>query len=153
MTPAQFFNQYLNDTHQNIENAVYNGELCFEDSGWAGQSQLALVLGGQKTAIFTPFPSFEINRERIPVPGEVYIVEDTNEEPCAVIRIVDVKIMPFNEISWELARQDGEDESLEEWRDKEREYFEDEADLCGFDFTEDMKVVCEIFETIYRKKN
>lgn len=153
MTSTQFFNQYLKDTGQNLENAVYNGELCFEDSGWGGQSQLALVLGGQKTAIFTSFPSFEINRETIPVAGEVYIVEDTNEEPCAVIRISDVKIIPFNEISWDLARQDGENWNIDEWRDKEREFFKDEADLCGFEFSEDMKVVCEIFELIYRKKN
>ena len=151
MTAFEFWNQYLKDTNQKAENAVYNGELCFEDSSWAGQGQLSLVLGGKKTAIFTPFPSFDINRESVPAGGEVYIVEDTEEEPCAVIRVKDVKVLPFNEIDWELAKQDGENNSLEEWQDKEREFFEDEADLCGFDFTEDMLVVCEIFELIYTK--
>lgn len=97
--------------------------MCFEDSSWAGQSQLSLVLAGKKTAIFTPFPSFDINRETVPCGGEVYIVEDTAEEPCAVIRVKDVKLIPFNQIDWELARQDGENENLEDWQDKEREFF------------------------------
>lgn len=151
MTPFEFWNGYLKKTGQKVENAVYNGELCFEDSSWAGQSQLSLVLAGKKTAIFTPFPSFDINRESVPCGGEVYIVEDTAEEPCAVIRVKDVKLIPFNQIDWDLARQDGENENLEDWQDKEREFFEDEADICGFDFTEDMPVVCEIFELVYKK--
>ncbi len=151
MTPFEFWTEYLKKTGQTAENAVYNGELCFEDTSWAGQSQLSLVLAGKKTAIFTPFPSFDINRESVPCGGEVYIVEDTAEEPSAVIRVKDVKLIPFNQIDWELARQDGENENLEDWQDKEREFFEDEADLCGFDFTEDMLVVCEIFELVYKK--
>ncbi len=151
MTPFEFWNEYLKKTGQKVENAVYNGELCFEDSSWAGQSQLSLVLAGKKTAIFTPFPSFDINRESVPCGGEVYIVEDTAEEPCAVICVKDVKLIPFNQIDWDLARQDGENENLEDWQDKERDFFEDEADICGFDFTEDMLVVCEIFELVYKK--
>lgn len=151
MTVLQFWNGYLAKTGQKPQDAVYNGELCFEDSGWTGQSQLNLVLGEKKTAIFTPFPSFEINREKLPVAGEVYVVEDTQENPCAVIRVKDVKIIPFSQISWELAQQDGEDENLEAWQEKERDFFEEEADLCGFDFDEEMPVVCEIFELVYKK--
>lgn len=150
MTIAEFWSEYLKKTGQKPEEAVYNGELCFEDSGWAGQSQLNLVLGGKKTAIFTPFPSFEINLEKIPVAGEVYVVEDTAEEPCAVIRLKDVKVIPFNQISWELAAQDGENENLKDWQDKQRAFFEEEADLCGFVFEEEMPVVCEIFELVYK---
>ena len=78
-------------------------------------------------------------------------LEDTQENPCAVIRVKDVKIIPFSQISWELAQQDGEDENLEAWQEKERDFFEEEADLCGFDFDEEMPVVCEIFELVYKK--
>ena len=151
MTPYEFWNEYLKKTGQKADEAVYSGELCFEDSSWAGMSQLELVLQNKKTAVFTPYPSFEINRELLPAGGEVYIVEDTKDEPVAIIRVKEVKIVPFNQITWELARLDGENENLEEWQDKERDFFEDEADLCGFDFEEDMDVVCEIFEVIYKK--
>lgn len=149
MTPFEFWKSYLKATGQKEDEAVYSGELCFEDSSWTGMSQLSLVLHNKKTAIFTPFPSFEINRELLPAGGEVYIVEDTEEEPCAVIKVKEVKIVPFNQITWELARLDGENENLADWQDKERNFFEEEAALCGFDFTDDMEVVCEIFELVW----
>ena len=49
-----------------------------------------------------------------------------------------------------MARQEGEDQSLEEWRDKQREYMEEEAALCGFDFTDESLVVFEHFHVIYK---
>ncbi len=152
MTLAEFWKNFLKKTNQKEKDMPFNGELCFEDEGWTGSSQLSLVLQNKKTAIFTPYPSFEINREKLPSAGEVYIVEDTAEEPCAVIKIKDVKIIPFNAISWELAQLDGEDQSFDDWKDKMTEFFEEEAALCGFDFNEDMDVVVEIFELIFREK-
>jgi len=151
MTSEEFFNRYLRDTHQDPEEAVYSGQLYFEDTGVTGITQLDLVLSEQKTAIFTPLESFEINREPMPVDGEVYIVEDSQERPRAIIEITDVKVIPFNEITPELALRDGEDESFEDWKDKQTEFFKEEAEICGFKFSPSMPVVCEIFQVVYRK--
>ena len=151
MTTAEFWKSYLKVTNQNEENAVYSGELVFEDTGFTGQTQLSLVLSGAKTATFTPFDSFEINRESIPVAGEVYVVLDSAEEPVAILEVTNVSVIPLNEIPWDLAARDGENENLSDWQDKMREFVEDEADLCGFDAREDSKIVCEIFRVIYRK--
>lgn len=151
MTTAEFLKKYLKDTNQSEENAVYSGELVFEDSGFAGQTQLSLVLSGAKTAVFTPLDAIEINLEQIPVAGEVYVVLDSNDEPRCIIELTDVNVLPFNEIPWDLAQRDGENENLSDWQDKMREYIEDEADLCGFEAREDSKIVCEIFRVVYRK--
>ena len=151
MTTAEFWKSYLKATNQKTENAVYSGELVFEDSGFTGKTQLSLVLSGAKTATFTPFDSFEINRESIPVSGEVYVVLDSREEPVAILEVTNVTVIPFNEIPWDLAARDGENENLSDWQDKMREFLEDEADLCGFEVREDSKIVCEIFRVIYRK--
>ena len=151
MTTAEFWKSYLKATNQKTENAVYSGELVFEDSGFTGKTQLSLVLSGAKTAIFTPFDSFEINRESIPVSGEVYVVLDSEEEPVAILEVTNVTVIPFNEIPWDLAARDGENENLSDWQDKMREFLEDEADLCVFEVREDSKIVCEIFRVIYRK--
>ena len=151
MTTAEFWKSYLKATNQKTENAVYSGELVFEDSGFTGKTQLSLVLSGAKTATFTPFDSFEINRESIPVSGEVYVVLDSEEEPVAILEVTNVTVIPFNEIPWDLAALDGENENLSDWQDKMREFLEDEADLCGFEVREDSKIVCEIFRVIYRK--
>lgn len=151
MTPEEFWEKYLEDTKQSPEEAAYSGELVFASSGITGIEQLSLVLAGKRTVSFSAFPAYEINREPVPVPGEVYIVENEEEEPSCIIELVDVKVIPFDEISWELASREGEDENLEQWRDKQREYMEEEADICGFDFDGKTPIVCEIFRVIYRK--
>ena len=90
MTTGEFWKKYLKETAQSEENAVYSGELVFEDTGFTGQSQLSLVLSGAKTATFTPLDTIEINRELLPVAGEVYVVLDSNEEPACIIELTDV---------------------------------------------------------------
>lgn len=151
MTTSEFWKQYLKDTNQNENEAVYSGELVFEDEGMTGRTQLSMVLSGSKTAMFTPLETIEINMEKMPVSGEVYVVLDTNDEPRCVIELTDVRIIPLNEISWELARKDGEDEDMQDWKEKMEEFLEEEADLCGFEALPDSKIVCEIFKLIYKK--
>ncbi|MBR4599591.1 MAG: ASCH domain-containing protein [Treponema sp.] len=151
MTTSEFWKQYLRDTNQNENEAVYSGELVFEDEGMTGRTQLSMVLSGSKTAMFTPLETIEINMEKMPVTGEVYVVLDTNDEPRCVIELTDVRIIPLNEISWELARKDGEDEDMQDWKEKMEEFLEEEADLCGFEALPDSKIVCEIFKLIYKK--
>ncbi len=151
MTTSEFWKQYLKDTNQNENEAVYSGELVFEDEGMTGRTQLSMVLSGSKTAMFTPLETIEINLEKMPVTGEVYVVLDTNDEPRCVIELTDVRIIPLNEISWELARKDGEDEDMQDWKEKMEEFLEEEADLCGFEALPDSKIVCEIFKLIYKK--
>lgn len=151
MTPAEFWQRYIRDSKQKEEEVCYSGELYFEDQGVTGLTQLDLVLSEKKTAIFTPYESFEINLEPLPVAGENYVVLDSQDKPRAIIEVVDVKVVPFNEISPELALRDGEDETFEMWKEKETEFFNDEAELCGFKFTKETKIVCEIFQVVYRK--
>ena len=151
MTTSEFWKQYLKDTNQNENEAVYSGELVFENEGMTGRTQLSMVLSGSKTAMFTPLETIEINLEKMPVTGEVYVVLDTNDEPRCVIELTDVRIIPLNEISWELARKDGEDEDMQDWKEKMEEFLEEEADLCGFEALPDSKIVCEIFKLIYKK--
>ena len=151
MTKAEaYWERYLAATNQDKDEATFSGELIFENKGFTGEEQLSLILSGRKTVSFSAFPSYAINREPISVAGEVYIVEDRDENPRCIIELTAVQVLPFNEVSWEMAEREGEDENLTAWRDKQREYFEDEAAVCGFDFTEDMRIVCEFFTVIYR---
>ena len=81
---------------------------------------------------------------------ELYVVLDRNDSPRCIIEIQDVNVIPFNEITWGMAQKEGEDENLEDWRDKKREYLEDEGHIVGFDFTPDIKLVFQTFKVIYR---
>ncbi len=49
-----------------------------------------------------------------------------------------------------MAAKEGEDENLEQWRQKQTEYLQDEGAVLGFEFTPDIKVVYQSFKVIYR---
>lgn len=144
-----YWNTFLEKTHQKEDEALFSGELTFEDNSFNGLEKLNLVLSGRKTVIFSLFDSYSINREPMPLSGEVYIVEDRNRDPRCIIEVTDVLVLPFCDVGWELARLEGEDENLEQWREKQGEYMKDEADICGCDFNNGSKVVAQIFHVIY----
>lgn len=145
----EYWEKFLAETHQDKDLVGFSGEMVFENRGITGVGQMTLVLSGKKTASFSPLPYYEINREPLPLSGEIYIAEDVDGEPRCILEVTDVNLIPFSEIPWELARRDGEDENLEDWRAKQKDYLEDEAAVSGFDFNDDTKIVCEIFRVIY----
>ena len=127
-----------------------SGDLNFEAKGFVGNEKLALVLGGQKTAFFASWPTFSIDMEPLPVSGELYIVVDRANKPQCVIELESVEIVPFNEVTWEMAKQEGEDENLGAWKERQQENLEDEGALVGFEFTHDIKLVFQTIKVVYR---
>ena len=150
MSISEYWEKFLRESKQNPDEVGFSGEMVFDGNAVSGTERLSLVLGGKKTAMFSAFDSYGINREPLPVSGELYIVEDAAGEPKCIVEITDVNLVPFSEVSWNLAERDGEDENLAAWREKTRELMEDEAAVCGFEFTDSSKLVCEIFRVIYR---
>ena len=126
------------------------GDLFFEAKGFVSDQMNALVLGGQKTAFFSSYATFAIDGEPLPVSGELYIVVDRANNPLCVIELQSVNIIPFNEVTWEMAKQEGEDENLEQWREKKKEYLEDEGAVLGFEFAHDIKLVFQTFTFVYK---
>ena len=126
------------------------GDLFFEAKGFVSDELTALILSGQKTAFFSSYATFAIDQEPLPVSGELYIVVDRAKEPVCVIELESVNILPLNEVTWEMAKKEGEDENLEAWREKKQEYLEDEGAVLGFEFTPDIKVVYQSFKLIYK---
>lgn len=149
MTISEYWKKFLDSAGLNEEEAGFSGEFSFEPN-FVGEQQLFLLLNGKKTAAFSTFESYGINMEPLPVTGELYIVENKDGEPKAVIEVTDVTVRPFGDITWELARKDGENENLEEWKERQKEYFEEEAAICGFDFNESSKILCQQFKVIFR---
>lgn len=144
----EYWFKFLKETGRN-EDIKCAGDLFFEAKGFFGDELLSLVLSGKKTAFFTSYPTFEIDQEPLPVSGELYVVLDRAENPRCVIEIENVSVIPFNEITWGMAQKEGEDENLEQWREKHREYLEDEGAILGFEFTPNIKLVFQVFRVIY----
>ena len=122
----------------------------FEAKGFVGTELITLVLSDKKTAFFTSWSTYAIDQEPLPVSGELYIVVDKTNTPRCVIEIQSVNVIPFNEVTWEMAQLEGEDENLGAWRERQQEYLEDEGSVLGFEFTPDIKLVFQTFKVVYK---
>ena len=145
----EYWNKFL--AQKNLpQDTKCAGDLFFEAKGFVADEMNALVISGLKTAFFSSYATFAIDEEPLPVSGELYIVVDRANNPVCVIELESVNILPFNEVTWEMAKQEGEDENLEAWREKKQEYLEDEGAVLGFEFAPDIKVVFQTFNVVYK---
>lgn len=145
----EYWNNFLTETGRSSDDKCA-GDLCFEAKGFVGDELVSLVLGNKKTAFFSSWATFAIDQEPLPVSGELYVVLDRSDTPRCVIEIETVNIIPFNEVTWGMAQQEGEDQNIEEWRERKQEYLEDEGAVLGFEFTPDIKLVFQTFKVVYK---
>ena len=149
MTENEFWEKYARESRLGDE-AKYAGDFGFEAKGFFGTERLAALLAGKKTAAFFSYATFAVDNEELPVSDERYIVRGADGEPLCVIRTTRVQVIPYDQVSWELAQREGEDSSIEEWRDRTRENLEEEGAVVGFDFAPDIRLVCVEFEVVFR---
>lgn len=145
----EYWNKFIQDTGADPEIRC-SGDLCFDTEGIQNEEKLVLILSGKKTATFSTLASFLIDGEPLPVTGELYMVFDRSATPRCIIELESVNIVPFNEVTWGMAQQEGEDSSLEEWKEKQKEYLEDEGAIVGFEFTPDIKLIFQTFRVVYK---
>ena len=86
----------------------------------------------------------------LPKPGSLSIVTDWAGVPHCVIETTAVTILPFREVAFELCSREGEDDSLESWQRGHTRFFTEDGKALGYEFSEDMPVVFEDFEVVYR---
>ncbi|MBQ0002560.1 MAG: ASCH domain-containing protein [Treponema sp.] len=149
MTCDEFWIKYKKETNQN-ENLKYNGEFSFGFDEKSITEMNSLVLAGLKKIMVTPLETYSIDNSPVPRTGNHYVITGINEEPVCIIRDVDVSVMAFKDVTWQIAKKDGEASSIEEWRENHKEYLEEEAEIVGFEFSENTPVVIEEFEVIYK---
>lgn len=150
MDRQKFWDDFLRETGRNKDTKYLD---CFHfelTEKWANKL-LELVLEGKKKATSSSLKAYEIEGERIPENGDYSIVTDWEGNPKCVIETVNVRILPFKEITFEICSLEGEDDSLESWRKGHIRFFEAEGKELGYDFSEDMPVIFEEFEVIYKK--
>lgn len=146
----EYWKNFLIQTGRDLD-TVCSGDFNFESKGIKNDSQVVLICSGEKTALFSSFPSFSIDGEPLPVSGELYIVLDRTNSPRCVIELDSVNIIPFNEVTWEMACREGEDENFEEWKCRLQETLEDEGAIVGFSFKPDICLVFQTFHVVYKK--
>jgi uncharacterized protein YhfF len=124
--------------------------------GWGDSPSLAdelgaLIVQGIKTATCSALWEWEAEGNPIPQPGLITIVLDGRGEPLCIVETVEVSIRRYNEVDADFAREEGEgDLSLNYWREAHRNFFSRVLPKFGRDFSEEMPLVCERFQLIYR---
>lgn len=112
-----------------------------------------LVIDGVKTATCSALILYELENEPIPSVEEYSVILNSKDQPLAIIKTVDVKIMPMNVVPEDFAIAEGEgDKTYRYWKEVHEEFFTEELANIGLEFSEDMMLVCERFELIDVKK-
>ena len=112
----------------------------------------ALVLAGAKTATGSVLWAYEADGKPVPQVGDYWIVTNGEDDPVCVIRTTEVRILSFDEVGEEYARDGGEgDRSLPSWRKMYWDYIAVECARIGREPSEKAPLVMERFEVIYRE--
>ncbi len=112
-----------------------------------------LVSEGIKQATTHSLPGLQINEKKLPATGDMAIVTDWHGIPKAITKTIKVEIIKFKDITAEYAFIEGEgDRSLSYWQKIHWGYYTRELSDHNLKTYQDMKLVCEYFETIWPKK-
>ena len=123
---------------------------------WGDNPELADELGdliarGVKTATCSALWEWEAEGNPIPQKGQLTVVLDGSSNPLCIVETTEVTIRQFNEVDAEFAQAEGEgDFSLDYWREAHRNFFSRTLPKIGREFSEDMPLVCERFQLIYK---
>ena len=114
----------------------------------------ALVVAGIKRATSTSLWWFEKNGQRLPEPGDVYVITDWSGIAKAIVQTTRVDPVPFYQVTREYARIEGEgDQSLEYWRRTHWDYYTREMQPFRESPFEEMIIICEQFETVWKRNS
>jgi uncharacterized protein YhfF len=110
---------------------------------------LALVLDGTKTATAGALWDYEHEGETLPRVGDLAILLDGAQRPRGLIEVTQVQVVPYDEVTAEHARLEGEgDLSLAYWRDVHERFFAEVA-THGRGFVPTMPVLIQRFRVLY----
>jgi uncharacterized protein YhfF len=150
MTITDFWQEFLTTTGKDSATNYLESFHFDLTEEWANKL-LDLVLSGQKRATASSLHAFEREGGRIPKVGDYSIVTDWAGTPRCVIETTAVTILPFNEITFDICKREGEDDTLESWQEGHRHFFTEDGKNLGYEFSETMPVVFEDFEVVFVK--
>ena len=124
----------------------------FEMTRGAAEKLLGLVLAGVKQATCSSLYSFQAEQLRVPKQGDLSIVTDWEGHPHCVIQTTGVTLVPYRDVTWDMAKREGEDTEMVTWRRNHLAFFMAEGKELGYVFSPDMMVVFEDFQVVYMEE-
>ncbi len=133
------------------ETARPRGVDAFGDSPEMMDELLALVLSRTKQATASLARWYVDDPEGLPKPGDLWLITDGRGVPACVTRTTQVDVMPIREVDAQFAWDEGEgDRSYDYWITEHRKFWRREAAREGFEYSDDLDVVCERFELVWK---
>ena len=129
---------------KHINKSDYFECFAFGNSPQMADELLELVLAGKKTATV----SVILEDEPHPQIGDVSLVLNGKGEPACTIRTIYLETVRFCDLTWEMVRQEGEDETFEQWKTGNYGYWMQDAAQRGYIFTEETMITFEQFEVV-----
>ena len=125
--------------------ARYPGAQTFKfgDNARLSAELLALVRSGRKTATCGALRDYPEGSPDTPVVGRRDIALEWDDRAALVIETVEVSTCRYCDVTEDFALAEGENETLEGWREGHRQYFERNG---GFD--PEMELLCERFRLV-----
>jgi uncharacterized protein YhfF len=105
---------------------------------------VAAVLAGEKTTTAGLWSEYQAEGEALPVPGDRFTLDDFDDEPVAIVRVVEARVVPAADIDVDFARDEGEGfESVDDWRVAHENFFQQPI-------TPETEIVALRFEVVER---
>ena len=123
-------------------NNDYFERFAFGDSPEMADELLALVLCGKKTATV----SVVLESDQKPNVGDLSLVLDGRGNPACVIKTVHLETVKFCDLTWDMVKLEGEDETFEQWKAGNIRYWTRDAARRGYTFTDQTPITFERFE-------
>lgn len=125
-------------------NKEYFECFAFGDNPEMADELLALVLSGKKTATV----SVVLEDEQSPSIGDLSLVLDGSGKPACVIKTVYLETVKFCELTWDMVKLEGEDDTFEQWKAGNMRYWTRDSAKRGYTFTDQTPITFERFEVV-----
>ncbi len=143
MTGEEMVLQYIKAKGLEESTAPFEVE-SFGDSAEMSVRLLELILAGKKRA--TCWVCLD---ETPPLPGVLSAVTDRAGNAGAVLETVRAQVMRFCDMTWALARLEGENDCFADWHREHIRFFSQEGQRAGYVFSEKMSIIFEEFKVVW----
>ena len=149
MTAQEMWDLY---TQENPEDVPEKYEAWYFGDNKTTASHLAsLVVSGEKTATASAFALYEMEKEALPQKNSYHVILDYAGNAQCIIKITKIYTTPFCYVTGLHAFKEGEgDKTLAYWRKVHQVFFTNALKEYNLLFDEDMLVVCEEFEVVFK---
>lgn len=130
--------------------SAWAGDYWFGSSPDRAHEITRLVLDGTKTATGSVLWSLEFDGEPTPRAGDYWVVTNGRDDPACVVRTIQSRTIPFDEVGEEYAWAGGEgDRALATWREIYWSHIVSECARIGRTPSAKVPLVMERFVLVY----